>query len=136
MAQKRRGGRGERELGRERLNNLEGSADKAKRPVILPPQPKIDKCRQVLVDFHLFTHFAKSIFGNEERGGNSEEVEAGLGRTAYCLRLLSNLNKLVLLLLFYITEIKPRVKPVVPVDNERACRLRFQAASPFGCLNS
>ncbi len=37
MAQKRRGGRGEREHGRERLNNLEGSADKTERPVIYLP---------------------------------------------------------------------------------------------------
>lgn len=37
MAQKRRGGRGERELGRERLNNWDGSADKAERPVIYLP---------------------------------------------------------------------------------------------------
>ena len=34
MAQKRRG---ERKLGRERLNNLDGSADKAERPVIYLP---------------------------------------------------------------------------------------------------
>lgn len=36
MAQKSRGGRRE-EHGRERLNNLDGSADKAKRPVIYLP---------------------------------------------------------------------------------------------------
>ncbi len=53
---------------------------------ILPPQPKIDKCRQVLVDFHLFTHFVKSIFGSEERGGNSKELEAGLGRMSELVR--------------------------------------------------
>ena len=37
MAQKRRGGRREEELGRERLNNLDGSADKTERPVIYLP---------------------------------------------------------------------------------------------------
>ena len=53
MAQKRRGGRGEREHGRERLNNLEGSADKAKRPVIyLPAGIRVKRTQREREGYH------------------------------------------------------------------------------------
>ena len=53
MAQKRRGGRRERELGRERLNNSKDGADKAKRPVIyLPAGIRVKRTQREREGYH------------------------------------------------------------------------------------